>query len=87
MYGLECERRDAYGHVLGAIRFGCSVADPFSCRRACPSRHVENSAFILDSKHPPKHNRDLLELRTLSRLNPSRPANASGRHLHGRDHH
>jgi hypothetical protein len=73
MHRIRRKRREADRHILGAVRFRSTVADPFPC--GCHNRlsgaHVEGAAFVLDTQRASENDRDLLELGSLARFLPS----------------
>src|SRR5687767_3806575 len=72
MDGLERKRRQTNGDVLGASGFRRAVPNPLACVRhdGLTGADVERAAFVLDAQQAAKHDRNLFELRTLSRLGP-----------------
>src|SRR5688500_14394596 len=73
MHCLGCERGHAHRDVLGATGLGTAVAHPSAWMRddCLAGPHIERAALVLDSQDTAQHERNLLELRSLSRLGPA----------------
>src|SRR6185295_5984411 len=73
MDGVGRERGETDGDVLGATGLRRAVTDPFArmCHDRLAGPHVEHAARVLDADQPLQDDRDLLELRPLSGLEPS----------------
>src|SRR5437763_1989111 len=68
--GRRRECGQAHGDVLSAVGARRAVADPLARRGddGLTFAYVDGPAFMLDVQRALEHDRDLLEVRTLSRL-------------------
>ena len=72
VYRVRGERREAYGYVLRATRFGTRIANPLTPLRhdGLPCSHIERAALVLHAKESMEHERDLLKLGSLAGFFP-----------------
>src|SRR5213593_4455989 len=84
MHGVRRERRHADGDVLRAFGSRRAVANPFARRghHGLSRVDVERAAFVLHAHHTAEHDRNLLELRPLTRFHPP-GRRGHPRHAHG----
>ena len=85
MHRVGGKRGQAYGYVLGPSLFGRAVAHPLSRGGddGLPGPYLERPGVVLDPEQSSQHDRNFLELRPLTGLEPSRrrdhPGNAHSR--------
>src|SRR5215203_4505984 len=85
MYRLRRECRRAHRDILGSAGLRAAVPDPFTRMGddSLAGANIDGAALVLDAKQSAQHERDLLELRALSGLDPSFGRHHA-RHTHAR---
>src|SRR5206468_8329300 len=71
--GVGRERGRADREILGAVRLGCTVTDPFAARTnyCLPGMDVDDAPAMFNAQRAAYDYRELVEFRRLSRLLPS----------------
>src|SRR5689334_17033251 len=73
MNGLWRKRGQTYGDVFGAFRLWRAVLHPFpgASDHCLPGVHIQRAIPVRHAQRASEHNRELVELRSLTRFNPS----------------